>query len=55
MAEQIKLILGVPYPWPKEHENLYVQVLEKYNVKDLDTGSSYVSLLLSSISCQEHR
>lgn len=40
-AAHIKLIFGVPYPWPKEHEAEYLQVLENFNVEDLDTGASY--------------
>lgn len=40
MTTNIKIIFGVPYSVGKEFE----AVLEEYNIKDLDTGASYVGL-----------
>lgn len=39
MTSNVKIIFGVPYSVGKEFDD----VLEEYNVKDLDTGASYVS------------
>lgn len=41
MSEKIKILYGVPYPNFVSKE--FQDVLEKYGVKDLDTGASYVS------------
>jgi hypothetical protein len=41
MSEKIKFLYGVPYPKVVSQE--FQNVLEKYGVKDLDTGASYVS------------
>jgi hypothetical protein len=42
MSENVKLVFGVPYPWPEEQRKEYLEVLKTYNVNDLDTGYSYV-------------
>ena len=44
MAQRMKLIYGVPFGSSISQE--YRDVLDQFHVKELDTGSSYVSLTL---------
>lgn len=44
MSETVKLIYGTPFAGAVSSP--FLEILEKYNVKDLDTGGSYVSRLL---------
>lgn len=47
MAQKmIKLVHGVPLPMSVSKE--FIDILEANNIKDLDTGGSYVSFKLQS-------
>jgi hypothetical protein len=45
MSETVKIIYGAPFAGAVSSP--FLEVLEKYAVKDLDTGGSYVSWLPS--------